>query len=91
MRLGRTFWMMSTALTVTVLSLSGARADDAAAEETVVVTGFRGSLHAAIDLKHQTVGSSDSIVADDIAAFPDLNLAESMQRIPGVAVTRDSG
>jgi TonB-dependent receptor len=30
-------------------------------------------------------------VADDIAAFPDLNLAESMQRIPGVAITRDAG
>lgn len=83
--------MMSTALGLGLSSISAAMAQDTAMLETVVVSGFRGSLHAAIDLKHQTVGNSDTIVADDIAAFPDLNLAESMQRIPGVAITRDSG
>ncbi|GAA0543963.1 TonB-dependent receptor [Rhizomicrobium palustre] len=61
------------------------------APEEVVITGYRGSLQRAIDLKFAAVISQDSIVADDIAAFPDINLAESMQRIPGVAITRDSG
>ena len=65
-------------------------ADPIAAEE-VVVTGYRNSLLKAIDLKHVAVGSTDSILADDIAAFPDPNLAEFMQRIAGVAITRDSG
>jgi TonB-dependent receptor len=83
--------MMSTALAVGLTPLFGAMAEDTSTLETIVVSGFRGSLHAAIDLKHQNVGNSDTIVADDIAAFPDLNLAESMQRIPGVAITRDSG
>ncbi len=59
--------------------------------EEVVITGYRGSLQRAIDLKYAAVVSQDSIVADDIAAFPDINLAESLQRIPGVAITRDSG
>ncbi|MBL7373147.1 TonB-dependent receptor plug domain-containing protein, partial [Escherichia coli] len=33
----------------------------------------------------------DNIVASDIAAFPDLNLAEALQRIPGITITRDTG
>ena len=57
----------------------------------VVVTGFRESLEAAHALKRDAVISEDVIVAEDIAAFPDLNLAESLQRIPGVTIDRDSG
>ena len=66
---------------------------DAAAEgdEEVVVTGFRRSLSEAIDVKRKAVGSVDAIVAEDIAKFPDNNLAESIQRIPGVSITRDAG
>lgn len=75
--------------------LKHAAADIAAPQqgpaEEVVVTGYRGSLQRAIDLKFAAVVSQDGIFADDIAAFPDINLAESMQRIPGVAITRDSG
>jgi iron complex outermembrane receptor protein len=59
--------------------------------EQVVVTGFRGSLVQARDLKRQALGAQDVIVAEDIAAFPDLNLAESLQRIPGVTISRDTG
>ncbi|MDP1618666.1 TonB-dependent receptor [Phenylobacterium sp.] len=57
----------------------------------LVVMGFRGSLMQARDIKRMAVGAQDSIVADDIAAFPDLNLAEALQRVPGVAITRDAG
>lgn len=59
--------------------------------EEVVVTGFRGTLEKGRDLKRNAVGTQDSIVAEDIAQFPDLNLAESMQRIPGVTIDRDGG
>jgi iron complex outermembrane receptor protein len=59
--------------------------------EEVVVTGYRKSLNAALDLKRDSVGSVDTIVAEDIAAFPELNLAESIQRIPGVSISRDAG
>jgi iron complex outermembrane receptor protein len=57
----------------------------------VVVTGFRVSLSAALQRKQRATGQVDAIVADDIADFPDLNLAESLQRIPGVAITRSEG
>lgn len=59
--------------------------------EEIVVSAYRTSLMAARDLKRNAVGSQDSIVAEDIADFPDLNLAESLQRIPGVAITREGG
>ncbi len=57
----------------------------------VVVTGFRVSLGAALRRKQSSTGQVDAIVADDIAEFPDLNLAESLQRVPGVAITRTNG
>lgn len=57
----------------------------------IVVTGFRQSLTEAQRLKRGAVGAEDDIVATDIAAFPDLNLAESLQRVPGITITRDSG
>jgi iron complex outermembrane recepter protein len=59
--------------------------------EEVVVTGFRRSLEVALEIKREATGVVDSIVAEDIAKFPDNNLAESIQRIPGVAITRDGG
>ena len=74
------------------LALSGhAAAQDAAqtpAEpavdlDTVTVTGYRASVEKALDIKRGEAGVVDAIVAEDIGKFPDLNLAESLQRIPG--------
>jgi iron complex outermembrane receptor protein len=59
--------------------------------EEVIVTGYRKSLNAALDQKRDSVGEVDTIVAEDIAAFPELNLAESLQRISGVSIQRDAG
>ena len=67
-----------------------AAAPEAEGDE-IVVSGYRESLGRAQDLKRRAVGSQDVIVATDIAAFPDLNLAESLQRVPGIAITRDGG
>lgn len=59
--------------------------------EEVVVSGFRASLDAALNVKRESVAAVDAIVAEDIAKFPDQNLAESLQRIPGIAIQRDGG
>jgi TonB-dependent receptor len=59
--------------------------------EVVVITGFRGSLAQSIETKREEVAVTDSITAEDIADFPDLNLAESLQRVPGVQIDRDGG
>jgi iron complex outermembrane receptor protein len=66
-------------------------ANNTAQLDEVVVSGFRGSLEAALDLKQKEVGAVDAIMAEDIADFPDLNLAESIQRVPGVSIARDAG
>ncbi|WP_347302881.1 TonB-dependent receptor [Croceibacterium sp. TMG7-5b_MA50] len=57
----------------------------------IVVTGFRGSLDRALDIKRNEAGAVDAILAEDMADFPDLNLAESIQRLPGVTIERDGG
>lgn len=59
--------------------------------DEIVVTGFREALNAATAIKRESTSQVDVIVAEDIAKFPDTNLAESLQRIPGVAIQRDAG
>jgi len=59
--------------------------------ETVVVTGYRASLEKSLEVKRSAAEMVDSINAEDIGKFPDANLAESLQRLPGVAVDRDNG
>jgi len=61
------------------------------AVEEVIVTGFRESLRSALSVKRQSSGVVDAIKAEDIADFPDANLAESIQRVPGVSITRVAG
>ncbi len=90
------FKMKPLALVMTLVLPIAAQAqvdDNAGAvlEEVVVTGSFRDSLANALNLKRNAAGSVDAIVADDIASFPDLNLAESLQRIPGVAITRAAG
>ena len=70
---------------------ASASATGAETIEEVVVTGFRASLNKALEAKQDQVGAIDMIVAEDIADFPDLNLAESLQRVPGVVIARDAG
>jgi TonB-dependent receptor len=55
----------------------------------VVVTRFRGSL--AFALQEDREPSGDVIRAEDVAKLPAANLAESLQRLPGVAVARGGG
>jgi iron complex outermembrane recepter protein len=59
--------------------------------EEVVVSGYRSSLEQAINIKRDLAVEADTILAEDVGKFPDQNLAESLQRIPGVAITREQG
>jgi TonB-dependent receptor len=59
--------------------------------EEVVVTGFRGSLEAALESKRENVTFTDSISAEDVGKLPDNNLAEALQRVPGVQISRTNG
>jgi TonB-dependent receptor len=77
-------------LTLGTVLGSAAQAQDTQ-NDVITVTGFRQSLAQALDVKRNSSGVVDAVVAEDIAAFPDLNLAESIQRIPGISINRVAG
>ena len=65
--------------------------DEQQVMEEIVIKGFRSNVLKSKSIKRDAIGSQDSILAEDIGEFPDANLAESLQRIPGVSISRDSG
>ncbi len=64
---------------------------DSSQMDEIIVTGIRASLQRSMDIKRDSKGVVDGISAEDIGKFPDTNLAESLQRITGVAIERDRG
>ncbi|RYD49686.1 MAG: TonB-dependent receptor, partial [Sphingomonadales bacterium] len=63
-------------------------ADDTKSDE-IVVTGFAASLARAIENKRNLDVISDGIAAEDIGKYPEQNIAESLQRVTGVQITRN--
>ncbi|MBU2881674.1 TonB-dependent receptor [Psychrosphaera sp. B3R10] len=78
-------------------SLTAIAADESDAEtnksdvEVIEVKGFRGSLSRALFEKRETINSKETIMSEDLGKFPDLNLTESLQRVTGVAISREGG
>jgi TonB-dependent receptor len=58
--------------------------------ETITVTGYRASLEKALQQKRESTGVRDSILAEDIGKYPASNVAESLARVPGVVIARDT-
>lgn len=56
--------------------------------EEIVVTGIRGALEQSREFKRNSSGIVDAVIATEIAKFPDDNLGEALQRLPGVTVER---
>ncbi|MFN4295259.1 MAG: TonB-dependent receptor [Brevundimonas sp.] len=90
----RKFGVSLGAMSIAMASAGAVTAQEApgATEvEEIIVTGFRSSLAQALGAKRNEAGAIDVIMAEDIADFPDQNLAEAIQRVPGVTITRDAG
>lgn len=64
---------------------------DENADNDIIVTGIRGSLSSAASIKRNSNSIVDAISSEDLGKFPDSNIAESLQRIPGVAIDRSGG
>lgn len=60
-------------------------------EDVVIATGIRSSLQQSLDIKRESTSVVDAISAEDVGKFPDSNIAESLQRITGVAIDRSGG
>ncbi|MCF2946733.1 TonB-dependent receptor [Paraglaciecola aquimarina] len=61
------------------------------ADEVIEVRGLRSSMAESMNTKKESLGVVDAISAEDIGKFPDTNLAESLQRITGVSISRNNG
>lgn len=59
--------------------------------EVIQVRGIRGSVVQSLNTKRYSNSIVDAVTAEDIGKFPDQNVAESLQRITGVSVTRNFG
>ena len=69
------FALQAQALTAVAQDAAPVPQEDAQTLDTILVTGYRASLERAVDIKRGEAGVVDAIVAEDIADFPDLNLA----------------
>jgi outer membrane receptor for ferrienterochelin and colicin len=93
---GRLAWLLSTAaataLTAAPALARQAPASDATQVEEIVVTGsFATSLADALRIKRGAASITDSVSASDIGNFPAVNIAEALQRVPGVSISREAG
>jgi iron complex outermembrane receptor protein len=59
--------------------------------EEVVVTGIRASLRNSVAVKRESIQAIDAISAEDIGDFPDKNVGEALQRVPGIQINRQDG
>jgi TonB-dependent receptor len=59
--------------------------------DAVTVTGYRYSIEKSLDQKRNANAIVEVITAEDVGKFPDKNVADALQRVPGVVITRDGG
>lgn len=83
--------MAASMLPATTYAQQAPAAETDSAVEEVMVTGIRASMANALNAKRGAANNIDAIVAEDMGKMPDLNLAESLQRVSGVAITREGG
>ena len=81
------------ALAIALTAMMSALAQDASetVTEEIVVIGIRGSLDRALGVKRNANGFADAVSAEDVGKLPDHNIAEALQRVPGVAISRNRG
>ncbi|RJG09558.1 TonB-dependent receptor [Massilia cavernae] len=94
---------IATAVALALLSITTAQAQTAPADkpadtqadtsqtQKVVVTGYRYAIEKSLDQKRNANAIVEVITAEDVGKFPDKNVADALQRVPGVVVTRSGG
>lgn len=78
----------SSMLAATASAQEAAAAPSETQGDAIIVTGVRASLEKALDIKRERAEFVEALVAEDIAQFPDSNLGEALQRLPGITVER---
>jgi iron complex outermembrane recepter protein len=84
--------MTAASMPLSILFAPGAAAQTThsarADVEEVVVYGIRKSMESSLNQKRANTSQVDVITAEDVTKFPDINVAESLSRLPGVTVDR---
>ncbi|MGN6596699.1 TonB-dependent receptor [Sphingopyxis terrae] len=91
-----TAWVSGVALCAllapaSALAQEQVQSDDATDDNAIVVTGIRSSLQSALTEKRNADNLIEVIQAEDIGKLPDQNLAEVLENITGVQITREAG
>jgi len=73
------------------LAATGVVAADAVDLDRIEVRAQLESQVRAVDLKRSSDAIEDAVSSDALGQYPDKNVAESLQRLPGISVTRDQG
>ena len=76
--------------TTTAAATTSAKVVDEVPDD-IVVTGIRASLRQSLEAKRTSSVIADILSAEDIGKFPDKNVAEALQRIPGIVINREFG
>jgi len=83
--------LLAFSISVSLHAQDAPAANDAEEQpEVVVVTGFRQSYIDALNTKRAAPQITDSISSDGLGRFPDLNVGEAVQRIPGIQINREA-
>ena len=82
--------LSSTAQAQTAGNAQANVADSADGPE-VVVTGIRASQRQSIDIRRTAINAVDAVASEDLGKMPDQNVAESLQRVPGITIDRNRG
>jgi TonB-dependent receptor len=99
LKIGRTTWTLMLASTSFIALSASAHAQataganaakDSETVTEVVVTGFKKSYADAVRMKRDSAGITDSISSDGLGRFPDLNVGEAIQRLPGIQINREA-
>jgi len=87
------YWSLGAALLPFAITqaLAQTAAGDAATLDSVHVTGVRSSLQKSQIIKQDFIGTVDAVSAEDVGKFPDQNVADALQRVPGISVDRAGG
>ena len=83
--------LASSAAAVLTLSLSGTAFAQDAEEDEVVATGIRQSIEESLKIKKDSTSIVEAISAEDIGKLPDVSIADSLARLPGVTAQRVRG
>ena len=82
--------LLASSISSCLLASVCVQAQDNLVEE-VVVTGVYASQQNAVNTKRNAPSVVDAISAEDIGKLPDVTIADSLQRIPGIQVERTAG